>query len=132
VNSTPLTADQLAAIRQRAFSTKCAPNHPGALFTFMDGAKDAADLLAEVDRQRAQLEDARKLIRDFDQARQSAVKERDDAKERIADVEWAGTLTHQACQHGKHADWWADTEHNHRCPWCEIVRLSALLTGDQP
>lgn len=77
MNSTPLTADQLAAIRQRAFSTKCAPNHPGALFTFMDGAKDAVDLLAEVDRQRGQLEDARQLIRDFDQGRQSAVAERD-------------------------------------------------------
>lgn len=90
----PLSAEQRAAIRQRAEAAKAAPNHAGSLLVFAASAKDTLDLLDEIDHLysllaevpelavlqarnedlRAELADADQIIRDYDQARQSAVK----------------------------------------------------------
>lgn len=37
-------------------------------------------------------------------------------------------FTVQQCPAGVHADWAADTENAHACPWCEVERLRAELT----
>jgi uncharacterized small protein (DUF1192 family) len=95
--STPLTDEQLAAIKARADRVSVMPDHPGSYFTFKDSAEDVPALTAEVERLKAHW----------------------------AEWEWAEMLTHQSCGHGKHADWWVDSEHNHLCPWCEIERLKA-------
>lgn len=37
----------------------------------------------------------------------------------------ADAMTPQQCPAGKHADWAADSDNAHACPWCEIDRLRA-------
>lgn len=41
--------------------------------------------------------------------------------------EWVEALTPQSCENSKHPDWFINSEHNHRCPWCEIFRLRIEL-----
>lgn len=50
---------------------------------------------------------------------QRAEAERDQARADLAELEWAEMLVRQECAKGEHADWFADTEHNHSCPWCQ-------------
>lgn len=41
--------------------------------------------------------------------------------------EWAEMLTHQSCPKGVHSDWFVDSEHSHRCPWCAIAERDATI-----
>ncbi|MFE9003182.1 hypothetical protein ACFYOY_13720 [Streptomyces sp. NPDC007875] len=36
-------------------------------------------------------------------------------------------MTPQSCPKGIHADWMADSEHTHTCPWCELDDMGASL-----
>lgn len=38
---------------------------------------------------------------------------------------WAEMLTGQSCTDPEHPDWYVDSEHNHRCPWCAIQGAEA-------
>lgn len=50
-----MSAERLAEIRERAERCKFVPDHPGSMFTWQDSAQDVPDLLAEVERLRAEL-----------------------------------------------------------------------------
>jgi hypothetical protein len=90
----PLDDTRLAEIREHVASTR----------NWSLGNLAARDLLAEVERLKAELAGARKELDEYE------------------------VMTSQQCRAGKHADWLVDSEYTHACPWCRIaeVRTEAL------